>query len=307
MNDRLRDEALAAAADGDLDHARRLVGEAIGHAPGNAGYWRALAVVERAGGRVAPAQRALRRALELSPGYARAQAELDELGGRAGPRAAGEGDGSEEPELELEPGPVEPDCTRTARYDWEAVGEELLGHGVAVLPRLLDGHEVEGLRATPTPLPPLVSALGEELYWRAAPVADEWCRRLGGTEPFPRDLAGLARRGRGGEDGPELLRLAPDAGVSPTVPAADAFPFELSLALGPGPLELVLSEARTGKHGRERALVLAPGDGALVAPRARLVEVGGVWGQQARRRELRAGGAEVHLLRVPFEEGEARS
>lgn len=126
-NDRRRDEARAASEAGDLERAQRILLELVGRAPGNARYLVDLARVELARGRASAAERALRRALALSPNYAEARALLGDE-----PPAPAVAQGAEE-----RPGARELGEALRA-LPWPRLARELTERGLVLLPDLFD-------------------------------------------------------------------------------------------------------------------------------------------------------------------------
>ena len=162
QNDRLRDEAFEAVAEGRLDKARKILERALVKAPGNARYWHDLGTILRLDGQGRRAFQAFQHAVELTPHYTPAWAALAEMHEaredfeeaahaleRAGDPAADSkiADWRERgllpppaaPAVEIEG--EDPDLSRTERYDWERIASELEGRGVVRLPGLLTPDE----------------------------------------------------------------------------------------------------------------------------------------------------------------------
>src|SRR5687768_1448806 len=80
---KLVEQALEAADDDQLHLADKLIQRALVAGPANARFWLESARVAAKRGQQRRAERALLRALALSPGYAEAQALLDDIAGAA--------------------------------------------------------------------------------------------------------------------------------------------------------------------------------------------------------------------------------
>ena len=109
--ERLAEEAIEAAGLGQHHLAEKLIQRALSAGPANARFWVEQARIALLRGTTGRAERAVRRALELSPGYAEAQVLLDELAPAAAPA---------EPEPAETPAVAEEIVftARTERFDW---------------------------------------------------------------------------------------------------------------------------------------------------------------------------------------------
>ncbi len=241
---------MEAARRGRLDQALRAIERALDEGPANARYWKDQGVLLRASGDPFGAERSLRHALELSPAYPEARAELEALlRERGDERALAElaggsaADGGPEPVAVLELG-APPAIRYTGAVDWRAVHQELERRGACRLPGLLAGDQ---------DLAP--DALARELYAGLAPFANRWQAALDRRERFPRFV--------------ETLRAQP---------APPPFPFAVALARADG-CTLTVTDARLGKRVRATRLLLDTGDAAVHARTERLVSIGGVFGR----------------------------
>ena len=329
QNDRLRDEAFEAVANGRLGQARKILERALERAPGNARYWHDLGTILRLDGQGRRAFQAFLHAVELTPHYTPAWSALAELHEAHGDfeDAAHALEQAKDPDARskiedwrergllpplvvtaVEVEGEDPDLSRTEAFDWDRIAGELVRGGVARLDRLLTRdecaraigwndepelfeHAVElhdGLgeyRFFAPPLPTLVESLRAEVYFRAARIANEWQRKLGREDRYPRTHEGfLARCHAAGQQRstPILLRYEEGArnDLHRDLFGKLAFPLQLAVSLGPaGPedgAEFVLAEA--GKRGKVTRLATGPGDAVLFCTRDRLVKVGGVYG-----------------------------
>ena len=114
--EKLAEEAIEAAASGQLPLAEKLIQRALSAGPANARFWVEQARIALLRGTIGRAERAVRRALELSPGYVDAQLLLDEIA----PAAAHSG-----PEPTETPAVAEEIVftARTERFDWGAIAD----------------------------------------------------------------------------------------------------------------------------------------------------------------------------------------
>ena len=254
-NERRRDEARAAFEAGDFERAQRILLEVIARAPGNARYLVDLARVELARGRGASAERALRRALELSPSYAEARALLDEPEAPpVAPRAE-----AERAAVDLVPPPALPSQVRD--LPWPRIARELSARGLVLLPDLFDPE------ASVERLAELAAALAQPV----AAIVAAWEAVLGTAREL--DLASGAPR-------PASRSSAAAVDVRTLLATA-----------GGGARELEQRDLRSGRV-RRRTLTVPPGGAALFCASTRPVRVGGVWGLQrvaVAERALRSG------------------
>src|SRR5215207_4313653 len=126
---KLVDESLDALASGHDALADKLIQRALSAGPANARFWLEYARISQQRGFTRRTERALRRALELSPDFAEARELLDQLVPPSAPTS------SSEPAADAEEPPIFSD--RTERFDWDAHAEELTLRGVTRLPSLL--------------------------------------------------------------------------------------------------------------------------------------------------------------------------
>ena len=263
-------------------------------------------------GRMLEAVQVQRRAVELSRDDAEARATLAAYEARAA--AEGVLPVEEEPR-EAEVSTAHPEATwRTDRYDWAEIDAALTRRGAALVPGLLEPSECGALRALwedascfehevtldddkgrlqyrffERPLPEVVRALREEVYARAAVIANRWLEMLGKLERFPATHAAfLERCRRWGQERttPILLRYEAGGfnGFHRDIHGAVAFPLQLAVTLGPwegpdGGGELLLLDQRPGRR-RITAIPTSAGDGVLFCSRERPVKIGGLHGLQ---------------------------
>lgn len=191
---------------------------------------------------------------------------------------------------------------RVAALQWERIGEDVDAYGVARTAPLLSPEECDELAALydtgtfrsrvvmarhgfgsgeyqyfAAPLPPLVAALREAVYARAAPIANGWAERLG-TETFPPSLDEMLERCRAaGQDKPTPLLLRYRAGdyncLHQDLYGRVAFPLQLVVLLSdPARFEggeLVLTEQRPRMQSRAEVVRLGQGEGALFSTSVR--------------------------------------
>lgn len=191
---------------------------------------------------------------------------------------------------------------RVAALPWERIGEEVDAWGVARTGPLLLPEECDTLAALyetgtfrnrvvmarhgfgsgeyqyfAAPLPPVVAALRDAVYTRAAPIANSWAARLG-TDPFPPTLGEMLERcSLAGQSKPTPLLLRYRAGdyncLHQDLYGAVAFPLQLVVLLtDPTHFEggeLVLTEQRPRMQSRAEVVRLDQGEGALFSTAVR--------------------------------------
>lgn len=200
--EKLVEESLDALDSGHDALADKLIQRALSAGPANARFWLEYARISQHRGFNRRAERAIRRALELSPDFTEARELLDQLVPASEPIA------SSESVAEVDEPPLFTD--RTERFDWEARADELTLRGVTRLPSLLAvdecialrdhfahdehfEHDVEmddergrvRYRFFRRPLPDLVTALRTELYARLAPIANRFNKLVGDKHRWP--------------------------------------------------------------------------------------------------------------------------
>jgi hypothetical protein len=323
--ERLVEEAIDAAAADQLPLAEKLIQRALSAGPANARFWLEYARLARQRGLNRRAERAVRRALELSPDYSEAQALMREL---VPPRE--------------DPPPVEaavPDeeviaLERTERYDWAAIEGELTVRGLARVPALLTADECVALRDLYTaaerfehevriadergrlvyrffrrPLPELVVALRREVYARIAPIANRWNELVGDARRWPASHAAFERSYRAaghGRTAPILLHYEPGGfnGFHRDVHGAIYFPLQLAVSLGPAALgdggEFALVDDRPGKRKRVRTVATGPGDAVIFCTRDRLCPIAGLYGRQPVMHGAQEVRCERYVVGIPF-------
>src|SRR5262249_30283323 len=135
--EKLVEESLDALASGHDALADKLIQRALSAGPANARFWLEYARISQHRGLNRRAERAIRRALELSPDFAEARALLDQLLPPTEPTSSSEPVDADEP-LVL--------SGRTERFDWDAHAEDLTLRGVTRLLSLLAIDECIALR-----------------------------------------------------------------------------------------------------------------------------------------------------------------
>ena len=311
--EQLVEEAIEAAASDELVLAEKLIQRALSAGPANARFWLEAARIAAQRGQSRRAHRAVRRALELSPGYAEARELLGELS----------------PPAPSDVRVVEPDIAddeppsftaRTARFDWDELASELTTRGVVRLQALLSPAEcvaVRSLFATAAafehdvhldddrgrvvyrfftrPLPELVSALRHEVYARLAPIANRWNELVGDRARWPASHSQFERAYRAGGHGrtsPILLRYEPGGFNA------------LAISLGPATIrdggELALIDERPGKRKRVRVVATEAGDAVIFCTRDRLCPIAGLYGRQAVMHGVQEVRAERYAIGIPF-------
>jgi uncharacterized protein len=324
--EKLVEEALDALASGHEALADKLIQRALSAGPANARFWLEYARISRHRGLGRRAERAVRRALELSPDFAEARELLDQCA------PPGEPMSPDEPGIEVDEPPSFTE--RTERFDWGAHAEDLEVRGVTRLPSLLAidecialrdlfGHderfeydvEIDDERGRVRyrffrrPLPDLVTALRGELYARLAPIANRFNELVGDNYRWPLTHAAFQRIcAAGGHErtSPILLRYEPGGfnGFHRDLYGAIYFPLQLAISLGPagsgdgGALALV--DDRPGKRKRVRVLATEVGDAVIFCTRDRLTPIAGLYGRQPVMHGVQEVRAERYAVGIPF-------
>ncbi len=197
---------------------------------------------------------------------------------------------------------------RVARYDWQALSEELGGFGCAVIDKLLTPDEcrrIAGLypqeghfrshihmarhgfgkgeyRYFKYPLPDLIGGLRTALYPRLARVANAWNGRMGIDRRYPADHpAFLAQCHAEGQTRPTPLLLQYRPGdfncLHQDLYGDLAFPLQVAILLSePGEDftggEFVLTEQRPRMQSRAEVVPLRQGDAVAFAVHNRPVQ-----------------------------------
>src|SRR5262249_130310 len=136
--EKLVEESLDALASGHDALADRLIQRALSAGPANARFWLEYARISQHRGLTRRAERALRRALELSPDFIEARELFDQLVPPNEPMPSSERIAEAD-----EPPPL---TERTERFGWGAQADELTLRGVTRLPSLLAIDECIALR-----------------------------------------------------------------------------------------------------------------------------------------------------------------
>jgi hypothetical protein len=325
--EKLAEEAIEAAASGQLPFAEKLIQRALSAGPANARFWVEHARIAMLGGQTGRAERAVRRALELSPTYAEAQALLDEIAPADALSAA---------EIDETPAVTEEIVftARTERFDWAAIGEELGARGLARVPALLSSAECVALRDLYTqddlfehdvqiddergrvayrfftrPLPALVVELRREVYARLAPIVNRWNELVGDERRWPPAHAAFARSFQSaghGRTSPILLRYEPGGfnGYHRDVYGSIFFPCQMAVSLGPARIgdggEFALVDDRPGKRRRVRATATDVGDAVIFCTRDRLCPIAGLYARQPVLHGVQEVRVERYAAGIPF-------
>lgn len=211
---------------------------------------------------------------------------------------------------------VSAEAGRTAGFDWKAVAAEAKRRGAAPLRGLLTPAECEAMRGLygdeacepelvwddedggryacrylSAPLPGAVQELREELFARAAMLANSWAVSL--KKPrFPATLARYLADAAGHRCAARLLRFPGGGWLAFRREARrHAFPLQLLVDLGgaePGEGEprdaaggeLAIDDSRPGKKLRRNTVATRRGDGVLHCVQDRIVPVAGIDGLQ---------------------------
>ena len=325
--EKLVDEALEAADDGELHLAEKLIQRALSAGPANARFWLECARIARQRGQNRRAERAVRRALELSPDFGEARELLDELVPAApvAPVSAPSDVGNDDE-------PVFTD--RTSTFDWTEIADELTARGVVRIPRLVHADECVALRELyaqdeafehevciddergrvvyrffAPPLPELVLELRREIYARLVPIANRWNEQIGDAKRWPRNHAAFERMYRAsghGRTSPILLRYEPGGfnGFHRDVYGSVWFPLQLAVSLGPATIgdggEFALVDDRPGKRKRVRVIATDVGDAVVFCTRDRLCPIAGLYGRQPVMHGVQEVRAERYAVGIPF-------
>ena len=328
--DKLVEEAIEVAEAGEVHLAEKLIQRALSAGPANARFWLEYARLSNLRGLTRRAERAVRRALELSPDYTEARELLHTLAphearapSASAPPAAASVD--EEPPVFTE---------RTTRFDWTAIDCELTTRGVAHVPSLLSIDECVALRAAfaddaqfehevrladargrvvyrffTRPLPAIVLALRRELYARLSPIANRWNQLIGDPHRWPPTHVGFERAYRAaghGRTSPILLRYEPGGfnAFHRDVHGAIFFPLQMAISLGPATLgdggELSLVDDRPGRRKRVRTIATAIGDAVVFCTRDRLCPIAGLYGRQPVLHGVEEVRVERYAVGIPF-------
>ncbi|WP_421917181.1 2OG-Fe(II) oxygenase [Mesorhizobium sp.] len=197
---------------------------------------------------------------------------------------------------------------RVARYDWAALGDELSGHGCAVMEKLLSPDEcrrIAGLypdeshfrshihmarhgfgkgeyRYFRYPLPDLIASLRGALYPRLATVANEWNKRMGQAQLYPSEHAVFLKQCHDqGQTRPTPLLLQYVPGdfncLHQDLYGDLAFPLQVAILLSePGEDftggEFCLTEQRPRMQSRVEVVPLRQGDAVVFAVHNRPVQ-----------------------------------
>jgi uncharacterized protein len=324
--EKLVEESLDALASGHDALADKLIQRALSAGPANARFWLEYACISQHRGLTRRAERALRRALELSPDFAEARELLDQLVPTNGPMP------SSEPIAEADEPPLFTE--RTERFDWDAHAEDLTLRGVTRLPSLLAVDECIALRDLFSqderfehdvhmndergrvhyrffrrPLPDLVTALRTELYARLAPIANRFNELVGDKHRWPLTHAGFQRvcaAGGHSRTSPILLRYEPAGfnGFHRDVYGSIYFPLQMAISLGPALFadggEFALVDDRPGKRKRIRVIPTDIGDAIVFCTRDRLTPIAGLYGRQPVMHGVQEVRAERYAVGIPF-------
>jgi hypothetical protein len=332
--EKLAEEAIEAAANGQLHLAEKLIQRALTAGPANARFWVEQARIDLLRGMTVRADRAVRRALELSPTYAEAQVLLDEIAPTAEPS---------------EPAPVEmPRITepivftaRTDRFDWGAMAEELSTRGLACVRALVSNAECVALRELyaqddrfehdvridddrgrveyrffTRPLPALVVELRREVYARLAPIVNRWNEVIGDARRWPSTHAAFEREFQSaghGRTSPILLRYEPGGfnGFHRDVYGPIFFPLQMALSLGPAGIgdggDIALIDDRPGRRKRVRTIATDIGDAVIFCTRDRLCSIAGLWARQAVMHGVEEVRVERYAAGIPFHDYQGTS
>jgi len=132
------------------------------------------------------------------------------------------------------------------------------------------------------PLPPLVQALRTAAYPHLAPIANQWCERMGKAVRFPQDHAAFLARCHGAgqiRPTPLLLEYGPEDYncLHRDLYGEHVFPLQIAILLDqPGEDfeggEFVMTEQRPRMQTRAMVLPLRKGDAALFAVDSRLAK-----------------------------------
>ncbi len=326
--EKLVEESLDALASGHDALADKLIQRALSAGPANARFWLEYARISQQRGLSRRAERAVRRALELSPDFAEARELLDRLAPPSAPIVSS----ASEIVAEVDEPPFF--TGRTQRFEWDVHAEDLTLRGVTRLPSLLTIDECIGLRDLFSrdevfehdvnmddergrvryrffrrPLPELVTALRVELYARLAPVANRFNELIGDSHRWPLTHAAFQRvcAAAGHQrTSPILLRYEPGGfnGFHRDVYGSIYFPLQMAVSLGPSRStdggEFALVDDRPGKRKRIRVLPTDIGDAIIFCTRDRLAPIAGLYGRQPVMHGVQEVRAERYAVGIPF-------
>lgn len=324
--EKLVEQSLDALASGHDALADKLIQRALSAGPANARFWLEYARISQHRGFGRRAERAVRRALELSPDFDEARALLEELVPTSAPLP------SVVPTALVEDVPTF--TARTERYDWDVHTEDLTLRGVAHVPSLIDidecialrelfehdehfEHDVEmddtrgrvRYRFFRRPLPDLVGALRSEMYARLAPIANRFNELVGDKHRWPLTHAAFQRVCEAGghqRTSPILLRYRPGGfnGFHRDVYGSIYFPLQMAISLGPARVgdggEFALVDDRPGKRKRVRVLPTDIGDAIIFCTRDRLTPIAGLYGRQPVMHGVQEVRTERYAVGIPF-------
>jgi hypothetical protein len=330
--EKLVDEAIEAAAADELHLAEKLIQRALSAGPANARFWVEYARISVQRGLTRRAERAVRRALELSPDYGEARELLSEMSPPDSRAIAA----TSKPNIEDSVEDDEPATftERTFRFDWSEIEGELTTRGLVRLPSLLTIDECIGLRSRfaiddvfehdvrmddergrlvyrffKPPLPELVLALRREVYARLAPIANRWNELVGDSKRWPASHPRFERSYRAdghGRRSPILLRYEPGGfnAFHRDVYGSIFFPMQMAISLGPATIqdggEFALIDERPGKRKRIRVVATDIGDAVIFCTRDRLCPIADLYGRQPVMHGVQEVRAERYAVGIPF-------
>ena len=325
--EKLAEEAIEAAASGQHHLAEKLIQRALSAGPANARFWVEHARIALMRGLIGRAERAVRRALELSPGYAEAQVLLDDIAPAAAPSR---------PEPAEAPAVAEEIIftARTDRFAWGAIAAELAARGLVRVPALISTAECVALRDLYAhderfehdvridddrgrveyrffrrPLPALMLDLRREVYARLAPIVNRWNELIEDARRWPSTHAGFERDFQSaghGRTSPILLRYQPGGfnGFHRDVYGSIFFPLQMAVSLGPARIgdggDFALIDDRPGRRKRVRAIATDIGDAVIFCTRDRLCQIAGVYARQAVMHGVQEVRVERYAVGIPF-------
>lgn len=232
-----------------------------------------------------------------------------------------------------------PDATAT--LDWDQIGNELDGHGAAVLQHLLTPAEcqrVAGLypedqefrsrivmgrhgfgrgeyKYFAYPLPKLISGLRTSLYRELAPIANRWNQSMGIAVQYPREHSQfLARCHEAGQKKPTALLLQYEAEdfncLHQDLYGEHVFPIQVAVLLSePGRDftggEFALTEQRPRMQSRVEVVPLRQGDAVAFAVHHRPVQgTRGTYRVNLRHGVSRIRSGRRHTMGIIFHDAE---
>jgi hypothetical protein len=234
-----------------------------------------------------------------------------------------------------------PTADPTATLDWDHIGNELGGHGVAVLENLLTPAqcqqvaalypEEQGFRSRIVmgrhgfgrgeykyfgyPLPKLISGLRTSLYRELAPIANRWNQSMGIAVQYPREHSQfLARCHEAGQKKPTPLLLQYEAEdfncLHQDLYGEHVFPIQVAVLLSePGRDftggEFVLTEQRPRMQSRVEVVPLHQGDAVAFAVHHRPVQgTRGTYRVNLRHGVSRIRSGRRHTMGIIFHDAE---